>query len=60
MTKTIVRIMDGEHTQVTPQSKEDGQQYHRMPSELLRETNRKLSSIKRSKSCGGNPGKKSH
>jgi len=58
MTKTIIEIMDGEHIQVTPQSKEDGQQYHRMSGKLLRETERKLNGIKRSKSRGGNPGKK--
>lgn len=48
MTKTIIRILDGENIQILPQSKDDGNQYHRMPSELLRETKRKLNSIKHS------------
>ena len=42
MAETVLKIVEGAHIQVTPQSKEDGKQYYRMSGKLLRETVRKL------------------
>jgi folate-dependent phosphoribosylglycinamide formyltransferase PurN len=42
MAETVLKIVEGEHIQVMPQSKEDGKQFYRMPMKLFRETERKL------------------
>ena len=45
MTETILKFMGKEYIQVIPQSINDGKQYYKMPSKLLRETEKRLQKI---------------
>jgi methionyl-tRNA formyltransferase len=42
MAETVLRIVEGEHIQAIPQSKEDGKQHYRMPASLFKQAKRKL------------------
>jgi folate-dependent phosphoribosylglycinamide formyltransferase PurN len=46
MAETVLRIANGEHIKVIPQSREDGEQYYRMPVRLFQETRRRIERIR--------------